>query len=307
MHLLTNHTGLSLARTTSGTLRLAEDDRGLFYEADLDPMSPNAVALRSAVNRRDVTESSFAFQVTNEEWNADYSRRQIYAVDLHGGDVSPVNNAANPRTGDTGNEASFRAQLSTAEINGLPDSAFAYIEPGGTKDSSGKTVPRSKRHYPVHDAAHVRNALARIAQGAAFGAQALPKVLKAAKQFNIKASEANAAAFGGEYRAPLHEKVSGKHTHRHPTFGSQGGDKTHSHEHFHDNDASHSHHGTANGDAATDSQDEPDADAAMTTLSRFDDHAYRIRIATARAGVSARDLQDAGYAARIREIQKRCS
>ena len=81
------------------------------------------------------------------------------------------------------------AQLSTQSINDLPDSDFAYIEPGGTKDSSGKTIPRSKRHFPIHDAAHVRNALARIGQGAQFGDQALPKVKAAAKKFGIDAGD----------------------------------------------------------------------------------------------------------------------
>jgi len=78
------------------------------------------------------------------------------------------------------------AQMSTAKINDLPDSAFAYIEPGGKKDEQGKTVPRSKRHFPIHDAAHVRNALARIAQGAEFGDKALRKVKAAAKKFGIQ-------------------------------------------------------------------------------------------------------------------------
>lgn len=77
------------------------------------------------------------------------------------------------------------AQLSTQAIDDLPDADFAYIESGGKKDSSGKTVPRSLRHFPIHDAAHVRNALARIAQGAKFGQQALPKVKAAAKKFGI--------------------------------------------------------------------------------------------------------------------------
>jgi hypothetical protein len=81
-----------------------------------------------------------------------------------------------------------RAPLSTSEVNDLPDSAFAYIEPGGTKDSEGKTVPRSKRHFPINDAAHVRNALARIAQGAKFGQEALPKVKAAAKKFGVDTS-----------------------------------------------------------------------------------------------------------------------
>lgn len=74
--------------------------------------------------------------------------------------------------------------MSTQDINDLPDSAFAYVEPGGTKDSSGKTVPRSKRHFPVHDAAHVRNALARAPQSP-FGAKAMPAIKAAAKKFGI--------------------------------------------------------------------------------------------------------------------------
>lgn len=63
-----------------------------------------------------------------------------------------------------------RAVWSAAYINDLPDSAFLYIEPGGTKDEEGKTVPRSLRHFPIRDASgaldlpHLRNALARIPQ-----------------------------------------------------------------------------------------------------------------------------------------------
>ncbi len=62
------------------------------------------------------------------------------------------------------------AEWTTAYINQLPDSAFLYIAPGGTKDEEGKTVPRSLRFFPVKDAdgkvdvAHLRNALARIPQ-----------------------------------------------------------------------------------------------------------------------------------------------
>jgi HK97 family phage prohead protease len=77
-----------------------------------------------------------------------------------------------------------RAVLSGKQINDLPDSKFAYIEPGGTKDAEGKTIPRSKRHFPIHDAAHVRNALARAPQSP-FGKQAMPKILAAAKKFGI--------------------------------------------------------------------------------------------------------------------------
>jgi len=63
-----------------------------------------------------------------------------------------------------------RAVWSTQYVNDLPDSAFACIDSGGTKDSEGKTVPRSLRHYPHHDAsgkvdpAHLANARARVSQ-----------------------------------------------------------------------------------------------------------------------------------------------
>jgi len=66
------------------------------------------------------------------------------------------------------------AEWTTAYINDLPDAAFAYIEPGGSKDEDGKTTPRSLRHFPHHDKSvkngtendsvdlpHLRNALAR--------------------------------------------------------------------------------------------------------------------------------------------------
>src|SRR5215469_15060824 len=89
------------------------------------------------------------------------------------------------------------AQMATQDINDLPDSAFAYIEPGGTKDASGKTVPRSKRHFPVHDKAHADNAAARIAQGAQFGKQALPKVKAAQKRFG-EDSDGNGSASRSE-------------------------------------------------------------------------------------------------------------
>jgi hypothetical protein len=85
--------------------------------------------------------------------------------------------------------------MSSAAINDLPDSSFAHIEPGGSKDPSGKTVPRSKRHFPVHDEAHVRNALSRAPQSP-FGKQAMPKIMAAARKFGITVGGDQRAAFG---------------------------------------------------------------------------------------------------------------
>jgi len=62
------------------------------------------------------------------------------------------------------------SKWSTKYINELPDSAFLYIESGGTKDEDGKTIPRNLRHFLYKDAEgnvdlpHLRNALSSIPQ-----------------------------------------------------------------------------------------------------------------------------------------------
>lgn len=81
---------------------------------------------------------------------------------------------------------------SAAVMNDRPDSDFAYVEPGGSKDESGRTVPRSLRHFPIYDAVHVRNALARMNQSP-FGAKARAKILAAAKKFGITVSDTQTA------------------------------------------------------------------------------------------------------------------
>lgn len=78
----------------------------------------------------------------------------------------------------------------TAYQNNLPDSCFAFIEAGGSKDGEGKTIPRSLRHFPYKDASgkvdlpHLRNALARAPQSP-FGPKAMPKLNAAAKAAGV--------------------------------------------------------------------------------------------------------------------------
>jgi HK97 family phage prohead protease len=63
--LLVNHDDkmVPLARRSSGTLRMAEDNIGLAIEADLDPANPDAAALLSALRRGDMGKMSFSFKV----------------------------------------------------------------------------------------------------------------------------------------------------------------------------------------------------------------------------------------------------
>ena len=100
VRLLVNHEGIPIARTKSGTLQLAEDDRGLRVDApDLDGDSPLVQTIRSAMKRGDLDEMSFAFQATRQEWNEDYTQRTIREVRLF--DVSVVTYPANPATSAT--------------------------------------------------------------------------------------------------------------------------------------------------------------------------------------------------------------
>lgn len=94
--------------------------------------------------------------------------------------------------GDSNLMTNTAAEISTQSRNDLPDSAFLYIDNSATgKDDSGKTVPRSARHFPVHDLAHVRNAIARIPQSDAPGLDDAKKVALQAKARKMLASQEN--------------------------------------------------------------------------------------------------------------------
>lgn len=93
---LLNHDGVPLARTKSGTMTLEADDVGLLVDADLDPTSPIVAGLRSAMERGDMDQMSFAFEVTRQSWSPDYNTRTIQEVKLF--DVSVVTYPANDQT-----------------------------------------------------------------------------------------------------------------------------------------------------------------------------------------------------------------
>lgn len=96
VRLLANHEGLPLARTKSGTLQLESDDIGLKVRATLDPANPAAAEVRSAMERGDVDQMSFAFKVLRDSWDDGFDNRTISEVKLF--DVSLVTYPANPAT-----------------------------------------------------------------------------------------------------------------------------------------------------------------------------------------------------------------
>lgn len=100
IHLLVNHdeSSIPLAAVHSGTMDLREDDRGLYVEAELDPTSPWAQSVASAIRRGDLDEMSFAFRALKDEWDetGDVPVRTVKELKLY--EVSVVRNGANPAT-----------------------------------------------------------------------------------------------------------------------------------------------------------------------------------------------------------------
>lgn len=106
VQLLINHDGLPIARTSgptrqigpTGALTLTEDDKGLRVAARLDPADLDVQRLMPKVRTGLVDQMSFGFRVTRQSWDEDWENREIAEVNIDRGDVSIVNQGANPHT-----------------------------------------------------------------------------------------------------------------------------------------------------------------------------------------------------------------
>lgn len=91
---LINHDGLPLARTRSGTLRLSQDDRGLYMETELDGSDPDVRAIVPKMKRGDLDKMSFAFIPERQEWDDRGEMPKRTIQDLRLFDVSIVTTPA---------------------------------------------------------------------------------------------------------------------------------------------------------------------------------------------------------------------
>lgn len=91
---LINHEGLPLARTRSGTLKLSEDERGLYMEAMLDQSDPDVRSIVPKMKRGDLDKMSIAFRPVRQMWDDSrpIPRRVIQEAQLF--DVSIVTTPA---------------------------------------------------------------------------------------------------------------------------------------------------------------------------------------------------------------------
>ena len=113
VRLLINHTGVPLARTTNGTLRLSVDETGLRYEAQLADTQEGR-DLYTLIKRGDISQSSFAFSIEEEAWDNKANLRTVNKVGrLY--DVSPVTYPAYATTTVAARNAAAAAQEPTPE------------------------------------------------------------------------------------------------------------------------------------------------------------------------------------------------
>jgi HK97 family phage prohead protease len=145
---LVNHKGVTMARTTNGTLELEERDEGGWHDAWLNPARQDVKDIVIAIEDRSVDQMSFAFIIPDDGgwWSEDFERFDIGAYDIDRGDVSAVNYGASPWT-----DISARTAEVLNDLEHLP--AGALTEASARLARRG--VPQRER-VQLREAATVR-------------------------------------------------------------------------------------------------------------------------------------------------------
>jgi HK97 family phage prohead protease len=108
---LTNHRGVTMARTTNDTLELDANNKGLKIRGLLNTERADVKLLMSAIKDELIDEMSFAFMLNDGEWNEEYDAFTITEADINRGDVSAVNYGANPYTSIEARSYTFMHEL----------------------------------------------------------------------------------------------------------------------------------------------------------------------------------------------------
>ena len=97
-----------LARTTNGTLTLAEDDHGLRVLARMDAADQDVAYIAPKLRSGLIDEMSFRFRIDSGTWSPDWTAYAIDVADIHRGDVAIVGYGANPATAGSGLRAATK-------------------------------------------------------------------------------------------------------------------------------------------------------------------------------------------------------
>lgn len=146
VQMLINHEGLPIART-GRNLTLTEEHQGLRTQADLNPALPRVQEFALTAGDGLIDQMSYAFRATRNTWNDDYTERDIAECDINRGDVSIVNQGANPAT-----SFSLRDLMLRFELPGTEQFAMALSEVRAGKTLSDSTLSTLQRVLDLIDA-----------------------------------------------------------------------------------------------------------------------------------------------------------
>ena len=145
---LLNHTGAPLARTTNGTLELSVDETGLKYRAALAD-TQDGRDLYKLIKRGDITQSSFAFTIDNDEWSEDRSTRTITKIGRLL-DTSAVTYPASPSTTVAARNMAAAAQeveeLKSEQVAAEPETE-ERAEPENIKTEERNFTPQPRNNF----------------------------------------------------------------------------------------------------------------------------------------------------------------
>ena len=127
VRLLVNHEGLPLARTKNGTMKLYEDEKGLYFQAEL-ANTQEARDLYTLVEGKFIDQMSFAFRVIRQKWNEDRSERLLTEVSLADGDISIVTYPAYLATSVEAREALKKAMAEIKEGREVTGESLVVLE-----------------------------------------------------------------------------------------------------------------------------------------------------------------------------------
>jgi HK97 family phage prohead protease len=140
---------LASTHGTDPTLRLSEDARGLFVDADL-PDNEWGRPVRDAIVRGDISTMSFGFNVTADEWNEEHTERRVDEVKLW--EVSPI--TAWPAYPATSASVRRLASLAGTDVDDLEDAVRVLFSEAELDDAQHELILRAvnaRYHTQVAD------------------------------------------------------------------------------------------------------------------------------------------------------------
>jgi HK97 family phage prohead protease len=154
VRLLLNHDGAPMARTTNGTLELSVDENGLKYRAALAD-TQDGRDLYKLIKRGDISQSSFAFTISDEKWSEDRSTRTVQKMGRLL-DVSPVTYPAYATTTVSArNMATAKAEAEELKPEQVPE---VREEPETIKTEVRKLAPNNFTKMTLNDLKGTRSA-----------------------------------------------------------------------------------------------------------------------------------------------------